>query len=169
MRIFFLILFFLIAVSVQSQISHPDPGYGNHPKGHPVVERDALISFAKKYLGTPYHYASSNPKNGFDCSGFVNFVFSNFSIKLPRSSGEFKSIGTDLKPEEFKIGDILIFYGFRNKTRIGHVGIVCEANGMNSKFIHSSSGKIKGIVISELGSGMYARRFFRCIDVIGKK
>jgi cell wall-associated NlpC family hydrolase len=164
MRIFFLILFFLNAVSAQSQNNHQDPGYG-----HPAVERDALISFAKKYLGTPYHYASSNPKKGFDCSGFVNFVFNNFSIKLPRSSGEFKSIGKDLKPEEFKVGDILVFYGFRNKTRIGHVGIVCEANGLNSKFIHSSSGKIRGIVISELGSGMYARRFFRCIDVIGRK
>ena len=133
------------------------------------VDREALISFARSYLGTPYHYASSNPKKGFDCSGFVNFVFRNFKIALPRSSKEFKSIGTDLKPEEFKVGDVVVFYSFKNKTRIGHVGIICEANGMQSKFIHSSSGKIRGIIISELGSGMYAHRFFRCIDVIGRK
>jgi len=133
------------------------------------VDREELISFARSFLGTPYHYASSNPKKGFDCSGFVNFVFRNFKIALPRSSKEFKSIGTDLKPEEFKVGDVVVFYGFKNKTRIGHVGIICEANGMQSKFIHSSSGKVRGVIISELGSGMYARRFFRCIDVIGRK
>jgi cell wall-associated NlpC family hydrolase len=96
-------------------------------------------------------------------------VFRYFHIQLPRSSGEFKTIGTDLKPEEFKPGDILVFYGFRNKSRIGHVGIVYEAKGMQSTFIHSSSGKTKGVIISDLGSAMYTRRFFRCIDVISGK
>ena len=134
-----------------------------------TVDREALISFAKKYLGTPYHSGGSSPKSGFDCSGFVNFVFRNFKISLPRSSGEFKDIGTDLKPEEFKKGDVIVFYSFRNKTRIGHVGIICEANGMQSKFIHSSSGKVKGVVISELGSPNYKKRFYRCIDMIGGK
>jgi cell wall-associated NlpC family hydrolase len=134
-----------------------------------TVSRSELISFAKSFLGTPYRYGSSNPKKGFDCSGFVNFVFNHFKIKLPRSSMEFKSIGTDLHPEEFKEGDVLVFYGFRNKDRIGHVGIICEANGMKSKFIHSSSGKVKGVIISELGSEMYTRRFYKCVDVIAKR
>lgn len=168
-RISILALFLLFTVSVQSREKESQIAPKKHEKSAISIDREELISFAKKYVGTPYYYASSNPKKGFDCSGFVNFVFRNFSIALPRSSGEYKSIGTDLKPAEFKVGDILVFYGFRNKTRIGHVGIVCEANGMNSKFIHASSGKIRGIVISELGSKMYAKRFFRCIDVIGRK
>ena len=134
-----------------------------------TVDRTALISFAKKYLGTPYRTGGSSPKNGFDCSGFVNFVFRNFKIRLPRSSREFKDIGTDLKPEEFREGDVVVFYGFINKARIGHVGIICEANGMQSKFIHSSSGKVKGVVVSELGSPGYKKRFCRCVDVIGGK
>jgi cell wall-associated NlpC family hydrolase len=120
-------------------------------------------------LGTPYHSAGSSPKSGFDCSGFVNFVFRNFKISLPRSSREFKDIGTDLKPEAFREGDVVVFYSFRNKARIGHVGIICEAKGMQSKFIHSSSGVVKGVVISELGSPNYMKRFYRCIDVIGGK
>jgi cell wall-associated NlpC family hydrolase len=103
--------------------------------------RIALTEFAKNYLGTPYCYASNDPEKGFDCSGFVQFVFNNFGKDLPHSSKAFKSIGTDLKPEEFKVGDILIFFGYRNSAEIGHVGIICEANGMKSKFIHSSSGK----------------------------
>jgi cell wall-associated NlpC family hydrolase len=134
-----------------------------------TVDRAEIISFTKKYLGVPYHSGGSSPKQGFDCSGFVNFVFRNFKISLPRSSREFKDIGTDLKPEEFRVGDVVVFYGFKNKARIGHVGIICEAKGMQSKFIHSSSGKVKGVVISELGSPNYMKRFYRCIDVIGGK
>ena len=128
--------------------------------------RENIVAFAMNYLGTPYKYASIDPEKGFDCSGFVHFVFKNFDINLPHSSKAFKSVGTEIKPEDFKIGDILVFYGYRNTTQIGHVGIICEANGMNSKFIHSSSGKVKGVIISELNSAMYSKRFYKCVDVL---
>jgi cell wall-associated NlpC family hydrolase len=132
-----------------------------------VISRTAIIEFAKNYLGTPYRYASAVPDKGFDCSGFVHFVFKKFGKVLPHSSKAFKSIGTNLKPEEFKVGDVLVFFGYRNSAEIGHVGIICEANGMKSKFIHSSSGKVKGVIISDLDSEMYSRRFYKCVDVIG--
>jgi hypothetical protein len=48
---------------------------------------------------------------------------------------------------------------FRNKARIGHVGIICEANGMQSKFIHSTSGQRKGMMINSLNAAMYANGF----------
>jgi cell wall-associated NlpC family hydrolase len=131
--------------------------------------RENLVAFARNYLGTPYLYASIDPEKGFDCSGFVHFVFKNFDIDLPHSSSEFKNLGRDVKPEDFKVGDVLVFYGYRNTSGIGHVGIICEANGMNSKFIHSSSGKVKGVIISELDSKMYSRRFYKCVDVIEVK
>lgn len=117
-------------------------------------------------MGTPYRFASSSPVKGFDCSGFVNYVFKNFKINLPPASVAFGALGTGLKPEEFKVGDVLVFYGFKNKTRIGHVGIICEAAGMKSRFIHSSSGRASGVIISELGSEMYTHRFYKCVDVI---
>jgi len=132
-----------------------------------VVDREKLVAYARNYLGSPYLYASSNPEKGFDCSGFVYFVFKNFNISLPHASQAMVSEGTEVKAEDFKVGDVLIFYGYRNSSSIGHVGIICEANGMQSKFIHSSSGKVKGVIISELGSEMYTRRFYKCIDVIG--
>ena len=131
--------------------------------------RNDVIEFAKKYLGIRYHYASKDPKKGFDCSGFVSFVFKNFNISLPRSSSGYGSLKSTLKPEDFKVGDVLVFYGFKNRDNIGHVGIICEANGMKSKFIHSSSGKKKGVTISELGSTMYTRRFYSCVDVTNHK
>ena len=74
-----------------------------------------------------------------------------------------------MKPEEFKEGDVIVFKSFKNKARIGHVGIICEANGMQSKFIHSSSGQKMGVVVSNLGSPNYAKRFYRCVDVLGSK
>ncbi|MBK6967255.1 MAG: C40 family peptidase [Bacteroidales bacterium] len=137
------------------------------PVNKPVeVVREDVIEYAKVYLGTTYHYAGINPEQGFDCSGYVYFVFKNFNIDLPRGSAEYKLLGTALKPEEFKVGDVLVFYGHRDSGQIGHVGIICEANGMKSKFIHSSSGKAYGVTISELNSEHYNRRFYKCIDVI---
>jgi len=130
------------------------------------VKRIDVILFAKKLLGIPYLFASSNPVNGFDCSGFVNYVFKKFKINLPRASGEIGDLGAGLKPEDFKVGDVLVFYGFKDKTHIGHVGIICEAAGMKSRFIHSSSGNAHGVTISELASDMYTRRFCKCINVI---
>ncbi|PKP53129.1 MAG: glycoside hydrolase [Bacteroidetes bacterium HGW-Bacteroidetes-1] len=128
--------------------------------------RSELIAFAKNYLGTTYQYASVNPGIGFDCSGFVYFVFQKNNIVVPRTSREYKNLGTSLKHDEFRIGDVLVFYGYLDTKQIGHVGIICEANGMKSKFIHASSGKPYGVTISDLDSEMYSRRFYKCIDVM---
>lgn len=137
-------------------------------KEQTTIDRDSIIKYAKKYLDTPYLYAGNNPQKGFDCSGFVSYVFNNFDINLPRSSNGYKNLGTALSPEDFRVGDILVFYGYKDKTSIGHVGIVCEANGMQSKFIHASSGKANKVTISELNSEHYTKRFYKCIDVLSK-
>lgn len=128
------------------------------------AKREEVLTFAKKYMGTKYCYAGGSPEKGFDCSGFVNFVYKHFDIELPRSSSGFAKIGKSLKPEDFKVGDVLVFYGYRDSKSVGHVGIVSEANGMKSKFIHASSGKEMAVTISELGSEMYTKRFYRCIN-----
>lgn len=168
-KIIFVLLMFLIVSFLQAQnnislsitdsVLHDSTG----------LDRTDIITFAKKYLGTSYRYGSSDPAKGFDCSGFVFFVFNHFNIKLPNSSKEYKSLGTALKPDDFKIGDVLVFYGYKDKNNIGHVGIICEANGMKSKFIHASSGDAYGVTISNLDSKMYTRRFYKCIDVIRVK
>jgi cell wall-associated NlpC family hydrolase len=165
-KIYLIIVVLLISISAQSKNKGSKTETEEPSNALSSIIRADVIRFAKKMLGTPYHFASSSPKKGFDCSGFVRYVFNNYKINLPRSSKSYESVGKALKPEEFKVGDVLVFYGFKDKTRIGHVGIICEADGMNSKFIHSSSGKSKGVTISELGSKMYTRRFYKCVDVI---
>jgi cell wall-associated NlpC family hydrolase len=157
---------FLPLLSFQAQ-NAASPSASRKPvNATPGVDRTDLITFAKQYLGTPYRSGSLNPKKGFDCSGFVYYVFKKFNIDLPRSSREYKSFGTALKPEKFKVGDILVFYGYKDSSHIGHVGIICEANGMKSRFIHSTSGKAYGVTISNLDSKGYKRRFYKCIDMI---
>ena len=165
-KISFIIIVLLIAFSAQSKNKGLKSDSDGSVSALSDILRADVISFAKKMLGTPYHFASSSPKKGFDCSGFVRYVFNNYKINLPRSSKSYDTVGKTLKPEEFKVGDVLVFYGFKDKKRIGHVGIICEADGMNSRFIHSSSGKAHGVTISDLGSAMYTKRFYKCVDVI---
>ncbi|MXN90568.1 glycoside hydrolase [Flavobacterium sp. Sd200] len=157
---FIALSFFLIEHSVKNVMR-------NTLISEPKVQnskREAVVNFARKYMGVRYCYASNNPKKGFDCSGFVNFVYNHFDIGLPRSSSGFKDIGKALNPKDFNVREVLIFYGYRDKNSIGHVGIICEANGMQSKFIHASSGKEMAVIVSELGSAAYTRRFYKCID-----
>ena len=162
----FILILLLFTSGIQPQINSPLLHAETPVITEPSFNRSELIEFAKNYLGTTYRYASVDPAKGFDCSGFVSFVYNHFNINLPRSSREYKVLGAAQKPEDFKVGDVLVFYGFRDSKSIGHVGIICEANGMKSKFIHSSSGKANGVTISQLDSEQYTRRFYKCIDVI---
>jgi len=166
-KLSFAVVIILLAVCLYSQNKAPLEESGN-PISAEVhrVDRKEVIEYAKSLLGSKYLYAGVDPVKGFDCSGFVYYVFRNFNINLPHGSREYKSLGTALKPEDFKVGDVLVFYGYKDNTQIGHVGIICEANGMKSRFIHSSSGKAYGVTISELDSQEYTRRFYKCIDVI---
>ncbi|MEI7663426.1 MAG: C40 family peptidase [Bacteroidota bacterium] len=157
------LLFFFPVYSQEPGSVAADAGPMNTAAG---IDRCSLVAFATQYVGTPYRRAGSDPKRGFDCSGFVTYVFNHFKLGLPRSSGEYKVLGTALRPEEFRVGDVIVFYGFRDRRRIGHVGIVCEADGMKSRFIHASSGKAHSVTISDLGSAGYRTRFYKCIDVI---
>ena len=160
------VLLVVISFSLQSHCKAPLAELDKPVKNRAHINREEIVTYAKKFLGTRYRNAGIDPATGFDCSGFVYFVFKKFNIDLPRGSREYQFFGTALRSEEFKVGDILVFYGYRDSTQIGHVGIICEADGMRSKFIHASSGKAYGVTISELDSKMYTRRFYKCIDVI---
>jgi cell wall-associated NlpC family hydrolase len=61
------------------------------------TKADELVDFAETLQGIPYKYGSNNPKTGFDCSGFVSYVFNHFGISVPRSSIGFTHLEKEIK------------------------------------------------------------------------
>jgi lipoprotein Spr len=129
------------------------------------LSADTIMSFAQTLLGTRYRPATSDPLRGFDCSGFVSYVFKNFDVKVPRSSCEFINIGEKIRLADAKPGDIILFTSPTHHRRIGHVGIVYANNGDDFKFIHSTSGKEHGVTITTMDD-TYKRRFVQVIRVL---
>jgi len=126
---------------------------------------DSLIAFAKTLLGVPYLYACTDPQKGFDCSGFVTYVFNHFNIAIPRSSVDFTNYGREIDLEKARPGDLILFTGTDSSDLVvGHMGIVESTKDDTLRFIHSTSGKAKGVVISPLGDH-YKRRFVKVIRV----
>jgi cell wall-associated NlpC family hydrolase len=126
--------------------------------------RDSLEQFGKAFLGVPYVYGGTSGK-GFDCSGFVYYVYDEFGIKVPRTSAQFADFGEEVPIEKVKKGDILIFLS-PTRNVIGHIGIVTKANGMESEFIHASSSKEMKVMISSLKQPSYTRRLVKAVTVL---
>ena len=95
-----------------------------------------VIAYAKQYVGVRYVGGGKSPK-GFDCSGFVGFVYKHFGISLGSSASGMYSNGTRVSKSALRAGDILFFdASSRGKSgSIDHVGIYMG----NDKFIHASS------------------------------
>lgn len=131
------------------------------------IDRDSLILFAKSLLGTPYLYGSMDPAKGFDCSGFITYVFNHFKFAVPRSSYDFANIGIKGSLPSCRKGDVILFTGTDGMERaVGHIGIVCDIiNGMPS-FIHSTSGKAYGVTITSMENKYYQDRFISVNDLL---
>lgn len=129
-----------------------------------LAVRDSIESFGSEFLGVPYVYGG-NGINGFDCSGFVYHVYKNFSIDVPRSTSQYENVGKEISIDSVKKGDLLLFLS-PTRNAIGHIGIVTNPNGMETEFIHASSGKEMQVIISSLKQPNYNRRFARAVSVI---
>lgn len=130
-----------------------------------LVLPDTVIAFAKTLIGTPYQYGSTDPKVGFDCSGFITYVFNHFGIAVPRSSIEFTEVGQPVSTQEAKPGDLILFTGTDSTERhVGHMGIVVINNNNQLEFIHSTSGKKYGVTITPFND-YYHSRFIKIIRI----
>lgn len=114
---------------------------------------DQIITYAKKFLGTPYRYAGSTP-SGFDCSGFISYIFGNFGFSLGHSSYGMAEFGKTVKLADIRPGDLLFFKGSSvNSSRIGHVAMVVDVKEDGIYFIHSASSR--GVVIENFRNNRY--------------
>lgn len=126
---------------------------------------DSVVSFAKTLIGTPYQYASTDPRMGFDCSGFITYVFNHFGIAVPRSSIDFTDVGKPVDEKDAKPGDLILFTGTDSTERhVGHMGIVISNDNTGIQFIHSTSGKKYGVTITPFND-YYHSRFVKVIRI----
>jgi len=115
---------------------------GKHPVGFPLpaifapenhqAKRTPTLGaraarYARRLLGVPYRYGGESPGSGFDCSGFVRYVFGHFGVELPHGSVADYSLGRPVARGALRPGDLVFFSG------LGHVGMYVGAG----RFIHA--------------------------------
>lgn len=157
-----------IADSVQ-QIAIRGKNTGAYSPGAVIETRDvspqSVVAFAQTLVGTPYKYGSTNPREGFDCSGFITYVFNHFDIAVPRSSVDFTNVGKEVSRMDAMPGDLILFTGTDPEIRkVGHMGIVTFNDSDTLFFIHSTSGKLNSVTTTPLNE-YYQSRFVKVIRI----
>lgn len=117
----------------------------------PAKKAGEILATAATYRGVKYRFGGATPA-GFDCSGFVMYVFNRHGIKLPRTADIQYKAGKPVKSQkELKPGDLVFFETYEKGA--SHVGIF-QGNG---RFIHASSSR--GVTSSGLSEPYYAKRY----------
>lgn len=128
------------------------------------TQADDLVTYAESLIGTPYLYGSVDPAKGFDCSGFITYVFNHFKIAVPRSSEGFTSVEREISLRQANRGDIILFTGTDSTKRVvGHMGIITSIDN-GAEFIHSTSGKAYGVTKTPFNE-YYQGRFVKVIRI----
>ena len=110
-----------------------------------------IVQMAQQYMGTPYAWGGSSP-GGFDCSGFIYYIYSQFGISLPRmSDGQFE-VGRAISGDNLLPGDLVFFTTY--EPGASHVGIYLGGG----RFIHASSAAGE-VTITPLGKSYYQERY----------
>ena len=86
-----------------------------------------VVAIAMGYLGIPYQWGGASPVTGFDCSGFIMYVYAQIGVSLPHYTGAQYGLGSAVPRDQLQPGDLVFFDG------LGHAGIYIGGN----EFIHS--------------------------------
>ncbi|HEX2886491.1 C40 family peptidase [Vineibacter terrae] len=117
---------------------------------------DRLVSRAMKYLGTPYRYGGISPSTGFDCSGFVYYLYGAvFGQRIPRMPHDMARQGVPVARSDLKRGD-LVFFGYRGTFT--HIGVYAG----NGQFVHAThSGS--PVMVTPLDAAYYRERYMTAV------
>lgn len=120
---------------------------GTGSTGRPAPAATRVIGTAERYLGVPYKWGGSTPESGFDCSGYVKYVYGRQGVRLPRTSREQAGAGVKVTPRvaSLRQGDLMLFAEARKP--ISHVAIYAG----DGRIIHSSSSG-GGVRYDDLGT-----------------
>lgn len=128
-----------------------------------ALDKQKLLEDAKYFKGGKYVWGGTTPE-GFDCSGYVQYLYKKHNINLPRTAWAQSKKGTTVEIDDLQKGDLLFFLTDKKRgIPVTHVGIYIG----EGKFIHAASKK-KGIIISSLTHGSYARTFVSAKRVVDK-
>lgn len=138
------------------EVKAPTPALST--SGNSKLKGSMVVATARRFLGCKYKAGAAGPKR-FDCSGFTYYVYSQYGIKLNRSSRDQWLNGVEVKNTRLlQPGDLVFWTGSNAKGSIGHVGIVVEANSITGtfSFIHAA---MSGIQIDQSSADYYAKRY----------
>ena len=131
------------------------------PQGRSVLESEPfrsrnkatdIISTAKSYIGTPYKFGGSTPK-AFDCSGYLQYVFRQNGLYIPRTADEQYKLGKNTRTKkELEPGDLVFFTTY--EPGASHCGIYLGKD----EFIHASSSR--GVRIDHLSDSYWQPRYY---------
>ncbi len=115
---------------------------------------DEVINYASKFTGIKYKYAGKTPQTGFDCSGFVSYVYKKIDLNLPSSSSQLAETGKETTFKNIKKGDLMFFTGSnKNNRKVGHVALVTENKSGTIKIIHATTSR--GVISETYNSSKY--------------
>lgn len=131
--------------AVQTDLIDDDPTWSEQA-------REVLVN-ALSLTGIRYKYGGKSPETGFDCSGFVRYVYQQAAnLTLPHGARAISQLGKTIPKHELKPGDLVFFNTLR--STFSHVGIYLG----NNKFIHSpSSGG--GVRVENMQDSYWEKRF----------
>ena len=109
-----------------------------------------IVAAATDYIGVPYVFGGTSPY-GFDCSGYVQYVFAKSGISLPRTADVQYEVGTPISTTDLVSGDLVFFSTYTYGA--SHVGIYVG----DGRFIHASSSR--GVTIDSLGSSYWSSHY----------
>lgn len=118
----------------------------------------AVVGIAMKYQGYPYIFGGNTP-SGFDCSGFVQWVYSQVGISLPRTSFSQWNIGTHVQHNQLQPGDLVFFT--TEGVFANHVGIYLGGG----EFI-SAATPGQGVVVQSLSNPFFAQAYDGSVQVL---
>lgn len=124
------------------------------PYGRPFLakaEVTGIISTAKDYMGVPYVFGGDTPE-GFDCSGYLEYVFAKHGIRIPRTADEQYKLGKLVKQTDLVPGDLVFFTTY--EPGASHCGIYLG----NGNFIHASTSK--GVRIDNLKNSYWVSKYY---------
>ena len=126
------------------------PETESKPDTESVPDGTKIATYAQGFVGCPYVYGGTTP-SGFDCSGFVQYVYRHFGITINRTATAQLANGYRVDRSEMQPGD-LVFFGYGNTA--SHVGIYIG----DGKFVHAQNSNT-GVVITDLSVSYYDNRF----------